>query len=468
VSGGGLGPERTLDAESVGQALRAALDDDEVSVAEVERLAGGASREIWALTMRRRARDERIILRCGAPGEHRAGASAIEAAVMRAARAAGVPVPEVVAVATGTVDGMFLERVDGETVPSRILRSGEMARARSALARQCGAALGALHRASPPPGVRAVDRLEEYRGVLDELGAERPVLELAYAWLVDRRPAPRPLVLSHGDFRLGNLVVGPDGLRAVLDWESAHLATPLEDLGWLCAPPWRFGRAADVGGFGEVDELLAGYAEGGGPAVSTSELQWGIVLGTWVWAVGCMQQAERHRSGAMPSVDLAAVGRRVVENEADLLELVAPAGPRRPLPAPAAGSGGGAGPLPYGPPSLVELLDAVRMTLHDDVLPGATGRQRYQLQVCVSVLEMAAREVQAAASAPPAEQLSTTAEAELAERIRADAARRGGAGALGDEIVDELYAHTAHLLDVVAPRRARAFRDAHPSVQKMA
>src|SRR5262249_56244913 len=79
-------------------------------------------------------------------------------------------------------------------------------------------------------------------------------------------PAPPRPELVHGDFRNGNLVVGPDGVRAVLDWELAHLGDPVEDLGWLCVKSWRFGVTDQpVGGFGAVSDLLAGYRSAGGP-----------------------------------------------------------------------------------------------------------------------------------------------------------------------------------------------------------
>jgi aminoglycoside phosphotransferase (APT) family kinase protein len=67
--------------------------------------------------------------------------------------------------------------------------------------------------------------------------------------------------LVHGDFRNGNLIGGPDGLRAVLDWELAHLGDPLEDLGWLCVRSWRCGAEPRVGGFGPVDDQVAAYAD---------------------------------------------------------------------------------------------------------------------------------------------------------------------------------------------------------------
>ena len=47
-------------------------------------------------------------------------------------------------------------------------------------------------------------------------------------------PPQRWTGIVHGDFRLGNMILGPDGnLLAVLDWELATLGDTLADLGWL-------------------------------------------------------------------------------------------------------------------------------------------------------------------------------------------------------------------------------------------
>lgn len=443
--------EGSIDLATVVAALRGATGDDSIVADSLERLTGGASREIWALTMKRNGSARRVVLRCDPPGDLEPHSGEIEAHTMAAARAAGVPVPEVVAVSTGRVNGLFLERVDGETVPTRILRSTDLADARAGLARECGCALGRLHTVIPSDAVPVIDRLVEYRNVLDALGQRRAVLEVAYAWLIAHRPSPRPGVVSHGDFRLGNLVVGQSGLRAVLDWESTHVSTPLEDLGWLCAPPWRFNGNQPVGGFGTIDDLLCGYADGGGSATITkAELHWAIVLGTWVWAVGCLQQCERHRIGTTPSVDLAAVGRRVVENESDLLELIFPEGPRTPLQPTGPGRGDADGAhLPFGPPTLVELLDAVRMTLDEEFLPTAEGRQRYLLRVCISVLEMGGREVGISTPTP----VDPSVDDEIISAMSAD-----GWPGLDDSTADTLFARTVALLDVVSPRRATTFR----------
>jgi aminoglycoside phosphotransferase (APT) family kinase protein len=126
----------------------------------------------------------------------------------------------------------------------------------------------------------------------------------------------------HGDFRLGNLLVDRSGLVAVLDWELAHLGDPLADLGWFTVRAWRFGGAGEVAGLGSIDELVDAYENAGGASVDRDALRWWQVMGTLRWGVICMLQASTHLSGASRSVELAAIGRRVCENEYDVLRLL--------------------------------------------------------------------------------------------------------------------------------------------------
>ncbi|GAA3278620.1 phosphotransferase family protein [Dactylosporangium vinaceum] len=303
-----------MTAPTVDEHLAAALG---APVRGLERLTGGSSREVWAFESAGR----RLILLSDPPGERRGGGAGFEAGVLRAVRAAGVAAPEPVAVVSG---GLVLERLDGETVPRRILDGLTGGAAGSRLARQCGEALGRLHTVDPSAvrGLPDEDRLAGYRATLDRLDPDRPVLELAYRWLLERRPPHRRTTVVHGDFRLGNFVVGGDGLVGVLDWESAHRGDPLEDLGWIAVRSWRFRGPGVVGGFGDAGDFLDAYRSAAGVELPAGDFDWAVVLGTWIWAVGCLQQADRHLSGTTRSIDLALVGRRVVEVEHDLLELL--------------------------------------------------------------------------------------------------------------------------------------------------
>ncbi|MFG6199314.1 phosphotransferase family protein [Nonomuraea sp. JJY05] len=303
------------------------------------RLPGGASRETWALNVVTGSGRHELILRLDSPGAAlEAGAPlASEAALMRAASDAGVPVPAVVAAGESYI---LMTRVAGETIPRKILRDDAYAAARPLLAAQCGRALAAIHRMPPSclaqeaPAEEAEDPLRRWRDVLDLLGEPHPVFELALRRLAADRPADHfadhsadhsagtRRTVVHGDFRNGNLIVGPDGIRAVLDWELAHLGDPLEDLGWLCVKAWRFGSPLPVGGFGGYDELIDAYEAAGGHPVDRDALRWWETFGVLKWGIICVLQTMRHLRGGARSVELAAIGRRVCENEWDLLRML--------------------------------------------------------------------------------------------------------------------------------------------------
>ena len=158
---------------------------------------------------------------------------------------------------------------------------------------------------------------------------------------------------------------------------------------------WRFGAAPPVAGLGRREELLAAYREAGGADISLAELRWWEILGTLRWGVICMTQAWVHLSGAYQSVELAAIGRRVCEQEWDLLLLLDPdaaavAAAGRPHPA---GEPGGA-PAPYGRPTATELLAAVRGYLTDQVMPATEGQLAFHARVAANVLAIVARELE--------------------------------------------------------------------------
>jgi aminoglycoside phosphotransferase (APT) family kinase protein len=113
-------------------------------------------------------------------------------------------------------------------------------------------------------------------------------------------------------------MVGPDGLRAVLDWELAHIGDPIEDLGWLCVRAWRFGASQPVAGLGDDDTLISEYEKASGLKVDREVVRWWEVWGTLKWGIMCMIQTSSHVLGMSRSHELAAIGRRVCENEYDL------------------------------------------------------------------------------------------------------------------------------------------------------
>jgi len=308
-------------------------------VTNAARLSGGASQETWSFDIVHPEGNIGAILRRAPPGygaaPSRAAGLDAEAILMQLAFDAGVPSPRVLHVLQpqdelGT--GFIMQRVEGETIPRKILRDAQFAEARPKLARQVGGILARIHAldtAQLPKlrrmtAAKEIDELErDYHG----FGWPRPVFELALRWLRERDPGPsREMTLVHGDFRHGNLMIGPDGVGAVLDWELAHLGDPMEDLGWVCVNSWRFGEIdKPVGGFGTREELFAGY-EAAGRRADPARVKFWEVMGTLRWGVMCCGMMQRFRIGPEHSIERAMIGRRSSETEIDLLRLLAPRG----------------------------------------------------------------------------------------------------------------------------------------------
>jgi len=304
-----------------------------VEVGGLRRYSGGASRETWAVD----ATDgngelHELVLRRDPPTQSSAANRATEYALLSAAGACGVPVPRVRALLSdddGLGAGFLMDRVAGETIARRILRDAEYEGARSVLAEQAGAIAARIHRVGTDalpdlPMLPAEDQIAQQRALLDSFDEPHPAFELGLRWLERNVPAAgRPPALVHGDYRNGNFIVGPEGIRAVLDWELAHVGDPVEDLGWLCVKSWRFGNAGKVaGGFGALPDLLAAYKRAGGAPVDEDDVRFWVVLGTVKWGVICAGQALAFVNGILRNVEMAALGRRVAEMEWDLLDLL--------------------------------------------------------------------------------------------------------------------------------------------------
>jgi aminoglycoside phosphotransferase (APT) family kinase protein len=298
----------------------------------LHRVSGGASRETWLFDATGAdGHVEHLVLRRDPGKATLATERSTEYALLAAAHEAGVAAPRVRMLLDDGDDlgsGFVMDRVDGETIPRKILRDDAFADARGHLAFDCGTIAARVHAvptATLPelPLLDAPGHMAQWRGLLDALDEPHSAFELGMRWMEDHLPAATEPRLVHGDLRNGNLMVGPEGIRALLDWELAHLGDPIEDLGWLCVRAWRFNERGKVAaGFGSVDELLDGYEAGGGMRPTLDTLRFWVVLGTLRWGGIAMMQAFTHLQGRVRSVELAAIGRRVAETEWDLLRLL--------------------------------------------------------------------------------------------------------------------------------------------------
>jgi aminoglycoside phosphotransferase (APT) family kinase protein len=302
----------------------------------VTRLSGGASQETWAFDLLTRTGAQALILRREPLNGRRVDGSVgvgNEPSILSRCLSAGVPVPKVIHVLSeeeGLGVGFIMTRAMGEVIPKKLLTQERFARVRPRLAYRFGEILAAIHSADVTgfaslvsmDGREAVDyqkaRLAQYQ-------IENPVFALAIVWLEDNVP-PHPITrcLVHGDFRTGNIMIEPEGVTAILDWELAHIGDPMEDLGWLCMNSWRFGLTdRPAGGFGQREELFAGYRAAGGLVDPRAVYFW-EVLGSLRWGITCTSMARVFESGQDTSVERAMIARRVSETLVDLLNLMAP------------------------------------------------------------------------------------------------------------------------------------------------
>ncbi|MFA7386437.1 MAG: phosphotransferase family protein [Thiohalobacteraceae bacterium] len=329
---------REASSDAMTTALQATLLRCGTGVGEVRglrRLTGGATKQTWAFDWVAGGMQQPLILQQshgqGAPQGGAPKLSATQdAALMVAARAGGVLAPVVRAVLQPQDrlgEGYITEFVTGETLGRRVVRDETFASARALMARQCGEILAAIHRlptASLPflQRLSPADELRVYADALAGSGVRHPALAYALRWIEENLPRDWAPVLVHADFRTGNLIVGLDGVRCVLDWEIARIGDAMQDLGVLCMRSWRFGGAGEVGGFGSREDLYAAYEAASGQRVDPRRVRFWEAFSNLKWAIACARRGSSVQAdGRQASLELSAVGRRLEEPLWDFLAL---------------------------------------------------------------------------------------------------------------------------------------------------
>ena len=365
------------------------------AVEGLRRLTGGANMESWSFDyggagyVLRRAPSAEMME--GRPYGHD-----VEAAIIRAACAAGVLAPEIVLeleAADGLGSGYVMRRVEADVNPAIILADPP-----ASLLADLGRELAATHRipvdaVAGVPTMDTAEALAELKRRFIEYGGDRPIQALAIRWLEDHLPGPVEPALVHGDFRMGNVMVGKHGLAVVLDWELAHLGDPHEDLAYGCLNVWRFGHMDKPAfGVGALEDLFAAYEANGGRTVDRARFRFWLVYRTLWWALGCIGMTAIWRSGLDRSLERAVIGRRTVENETDLLLLLEGDAPEAERQAPLPPSQP-ATPASAGESSAEELLTAVAEWIESDIKAKASGRDKFQAVVALNALGMVRREL---------------------------------------------------------------------------
>ena len=144
-----------------------------------------------------------------------------------------------------------------------------------------------------------LDQLEKWEKVIDEDELEpQPIARAAIRWMKRQPPPPaQRLSIVHGDYRTGNFLFDPQGkIRAVLDWEMAHLGDPLEDLAWALDPLWSADRD-HPGGMLTRDEAVGVWARASGLRADPAALAWWSIFASLKGLAIWISSAKEYQAG---------------------------------------------------------------------------------------------------------------------------------------------------------------------------
>ncbi|GMN04262.1 phosphotransferase family protein [Erythrobacter sp. MTPC3] len=361
-------------------------------VTGLARLTGGATMESW----RFEAGGDGFVLRRAPSLEFMADrpfGHGVEAAVIRAARAAGVTAPEVIVELEpddGIGSGFVMRALPGTPDPKQILAMEEPGR----LLSECAANLARIHSLKPgdvPDAVPVMDyrqAIADLRQQFEEAGGDRPIIALGLKWMEDNCLDRVEPVLIHGDYRMGNLLAEDGWLTGVLDWELAHFGDYHEDLAFGCMAVWRFARYDRPAlGLGSLETYFDAYQVNGGRPLDRKRFRYWLIHRTVWWALGCLKMADQWRSGADRMLERTVISRRTSEQELDLLMLLEEDAPdeerAKPVDVPRDF-------IAHGEASSGELANAISEWLAT-IKHRLEGHDRFQLAVARNALSMIAR-----------------------------------------------------------------------------
>lgn len=162
------------------------------------------------------------------------------------------------------------------------------------------------------PERTAAETIDLWREIyLAQARAPIPMVERAIAWLRANECWSGRLGLCHGDYRIGNVMLdGAGGIRAVFDWELAHLGDPVQDVAWAALRLFR-GRSPLWSHLLAEREFLAAYAEASGVEVTAAELRFWTILNYVKVVANYLRATSAFEGGRSGDLRLAAMGHQV-------------------------------------------------------------------------------------------------------------------------------------------------------------
>ncbi len=207
-----------------------------------------------------------------------------------------------------------------------------------------------------------IDRWEAF--YVDAQLVEIPLLRACIAWLRANVATSGTLSLVHGDYRIGNFMLGPDGrINAVFDWELAHVGDPVFDIAWAGLPLFR-GRSPLFSQLLAPDEFFARYEERTDLRVMPQVFQFWTVFGHLRASAPHVRATKAFADGRASDLRLAAMGH---QNSYILKQLAAQLGWELPPLADRPSHDGEEG-SPLQVP-LTRIFEGLSSALRDDVAP---------------------------------------------------------------------------------------------------
>jgi aminoglycoside phosphotransferase (APT) family kinase protein len=286
-----------------------------ISVLALSRIHGGASRETFRVRIDTERGGERgLIFRRDPVSTLIETEREIEFAAYRSFMDSAVPVPGALFLESD-VDWMerpffVMEEVEGCTAAS-ILAADPFGIHRRKIGEQFFTILGriakrdvassdlARHMATPKADAAWRQELDKWEKVIDEDELEpQPIARAAIRWMRKNPPPPAQRIsIVHGDYRTGNFLFDSTGsIRAVLDWEMAHLGDPLEDLGWALDPLWSADRE-HPGGMLKRDESIAVWERASGLKADPKALLWWSMFASLKGLAIWISSAKEYQAG---------------------------------------------------------------------------------------------------------------------------------------------------------------------------
>ena len=314
------------------------LDFDRNTDMSIKKLSGGAIQENWAILGQKNHENFEIVLRKNSETSVEVSSDREqEYRLLERLHALNICVPQpllfekkdnflnsdffIMEKISGSAEGHKLVRLKDETLQQKILKD-------------IGQRLADLHQIETDAEIEKIlpkpqketylsDLIADLYAQLDKLQRHRPVLEFALSWILHEKPVIDDLVLIHGDYRIGNIMINQDHVSGILDWEFSHWGDRREDIGWFTAKCWRFGQDNQIaGGIGAYKNFMQAYAERTEIYIPEFELKFWHVLSHVRWAIIAMQQSNRNQNNTQASLELALTEFLVPQLEKNILDII--------------------------------------------------------------------------------------------------------------------------------------------------